>query len=61
VKYTLLDAPTVASLKQQVSMVSTWGINDSERLHHAIDWGVDAIITDEESIMRQAAARASTP
>ena len=61
VKYTLLDGPTVASLKQQVSMVSTWGINDTERLRHAIDWGVDAIITDEEPIMRQAAARTATP
>lgn len=53
VKYQLLDAPTVSSLKQQVSMVSTWGINDTERLHNAIDWGVDAIITDEIEIIQR--------
>jgi glycerophosphoryl diester phosphodiesterase len=55
VKYQLLDADTAHSLKSQVSLLATWAINDEQRLQHAIDWGVDAIITDETSILRKAA------
>lgn len=57
VKYQLLDAATVRSLKQQVSMLATWAINDEHRLQQAIDWSVDAIITDETAIMRKAASQ----
>ena len=28
-------------------MVSTWPINDEERLARVLEWGVDAVITDE--------------
>jgi glycerophosphoryl diester phosphodiesterase len=55
VRYQLLNAATVRSLKQQVSMLATWAINDEERLARAMEWGVDAIITDETAIMRTAA------
>jgi glycerophosphoryl diester phosphodiesterase len=55
VNYKLLSAERVRSLKQQVAMVSTWGINDDDRLQRCLEWGVDAIITDEMSILRKIA------
>lgn len=60
VKYQLLDAATAYSLKSQVSLLATWAINDEQRLKHAIEWGVDAVITDETSILRQAAVLGAT-
>jgi len=53
VKYTMLDAEKVRELKTQVALVSTWGINDERRLRDCLEWGVDAIITDEVDIMRR--------
>ena len=51
--YRLLDAATVRALKQQVTMVATWPINDAGRLHRAIEWGVDAVITDNIDVVRR--------
>ena len=56
VRYGMLSAEEVRELKTKVALVSTWGINDEERLGHVLEWGVDAIITDEVSIMRKIAA-----
>ncbi len=53
IHYRLLDAPTVRSLKQQVSMVATWPINDPARLGQVLQWGVDAAITDSLEIVQQ--------
>lgn len=51
--YRLLDAAIVGALKQQVTIVATWPINDADRLHRAMDWGVDAVITDNIEIVRR--------
>ncbi len=59
IQYTLLDADVVRSLKSQVSLVATWAINDVQRLQNAREWGVDAVITDDISIMRRIAALSS--
>jgi glycerophosphoryl diester phosphodiesterase len=56
VRYGMLSADEVRDLKTKVALVSTWGINDDERLERVLEWGVDAIITDEVSIMRKIAA-----
>jgi glycerophosphoryl diester phosphodiesterase len=56
VRYQMLSAERVRELKQHVRLVSTWGINDEHRLAQVLEWGVDAVITDEVSIMRKIAA-----
>ena len=56
VRYGMLSAEEVRELKTKVALVSTWGINDDERLARVLEWGLDAIITDEVSIMRKIAA-----
>jgi glycerophosphoryl diester phosphodiesterase len=53
VKYSMLDADRIAELKRKVALLSTWGINDERRLGRCLEWGVDAIITDEVDIMRK--------
>ena len=55
VRYGMLSAGEVRDLKSKVALVSTWGINDDGRLERVLEWGVDAIITDEVSIMRKIA------
>ena len=50
--YRLLDAATVGALKQQATIVATWPINDADRLHRAVEWGVDAVITDNIDVVR---------
>jgi glycerophosphoryl diester phosphodiesterase len=54
--YRLLDAATVRALKQRATVVATWPVNDAERLRQAIDWGVDAVITDNLEVMRALSA-----
>jgi glycerophosphoryl diester phosphodiesterase len=51
VHYRLLDSTTVRALKQHVTSVATWPINDAERLHHVMSWGVDAVITDNLGVV----------
>jgi glycerophosphoryl diester phosphodiesterase len=53
VHYRLLDGPTVRELKQHVISVATWPINDSDRLDRAMEWGVDAVITDNLDVVRR--------
>jgi glycerophosphoryl diester phosphodiesterase len=52
VHYRLLDDATVRELKQHVISVATWPINDATRLHRAMGWGVDAVITDNLDVVR---------
>ena len=47
----LLNAEVVRSLKDQVSLVATWPINDDQRLADVLAWGVDAIISDDLAIL----------
>ncbi len=52
VNYRLLDRATVGELRQHVTSVATWPINDAVRLRRAMSWGVDAVITDNLDIVR---------
>ncbi len=47
----LLDADTVRELKQRVSIVMTWPINDAELLETVLNWGVDGVTTDRLEIV----------
>jgi glycerophosphoryl diester phosphodiesterase len=53
VQYRLLDADVVRSLREQVSMVATWPVNTDERLARAVEWGIDAVITDSLEIVQR--------
>jgi glycerophosphoryl diester phosphodiesterase len=51
----LLDAGTVQALKQRVSTILTWPINDLSRLEQVLTWGVDGITTDRLDIVAEIA------
>jgi glycerophosphoryl diester phosphodiesterase len=42
----LLTAETVRALKERVSMVVTWPINDQSTAQRVLGWGVDGLTTD---------------
>ncbi len=45
----LLDRETVRALKDRVSVVITWPINDGPTARKVLDWGVDGLTTDVPS------------
>jgi glycerophosphoryl diester phosphodiesterase len=53
ISYRMLSAERTRALREDVRWVSTWGINDEERLARVLEWGLDVVITDEVSIMRR--------
>ncbi len=59
IHYNLLDAAVVKSLRDQVSMVATWPINDRDRLARVLEWGVGGVITDSLEIVTEVARRPS--
>ena len=56
VRYGMLSADEVRELKTKVALVSTWGSTTTSG-SNVLAWSVDAIITDEVSIMRKIAER----
>jgi glycerophosphoryl diester phosphodiesterase len=67
----LLNPDTIAALKQRVSFIMTWPINDVAAAQQMIDWGVDGLITDtpdhlltwmgEQGVRARAAASSLVP
>jgi glycerophosphoryl diester phosphodiesterase len=55
IHYDMLSAEAVASLKEMVSLIATWPINDETRLRNVLAWGADAIISDDLNILRTVA------
>lgn len=51
----LLDARTVARLKESVSAVITWPINTDDELQRVLDFGVDGFTTDSIELMTRVA------
>lgn len=43
----LLDARTVAQLREHAELVMTWPVNCTERARTLLDWGVHGLITDD--------------
>ena len=54
---TLLTPAVVADLRDRVEVVMTWGVNDLSLLAHAVDLGVNGIISDEAEVLRRVVAR----
>lgn len=55
IHYDLLNAAAVASLRELVSLIAVWPVNDESRLRNVLSWGVDAIISDDLEILRAVA------
>ncbi len=53
IHFKLLDAQTVARLKERTSGVITWPINSRERLEKVISWGVDGFTSDSIELIRE--------
>lgn len=47
----LLDAPTVASLRERAEIVMTWPVNTAEQAHRLLDIGVHGLITDHPHVL----------
>lgn len=52
----LLSEPVVAELHERVELVMTWPVNDDEVLREVLALGVDAVISDDERVLRAVAA-----
>ena len=48
----LLTAPVVAELREQVPLVMTWPVNDEEALEQVLALGVTGVISDEADVLR---------
>lgn len=57
VHLTLLDTPLVAELLRSVEVVMSWPINDPATLDHALDIGVNGIISDEPDVLAELLSR----
>jgi glycerophosphoryl diester phosphodiesterase len=47
----MLSAEAVPALKELVSLIATWPINDETRLRNVLAWGADAVISDDLEIL----------
>ncbi len=47
----LLDANTVAQLRETCEVVMTWPVNCADRARTLLDWGVHGLITDEAHVI----------
>jgi len=52
----LLDRQVVDELRSRVAVVMTWPVNDDDALQTVLDLGVNAVITDDEHVLRQVVA-----
>jgi glycerophosphoryl diester phosphodiesterase len=53
----LLSAPVVAALRDQVEVVMTWGVDDTDVLTEVVDLGVNGVISNEAEVLRRVLAR----
>lgn len=53
IHFKLLDAQTVARLKERTSGVITWPINSREQLEKVISWGIDGFTSDSIELIRE--------
>jgi glycerophosphoryl diester phosphodiesterase len=51
-QHSLLKRPIVASAHEAGLAVMAWTVNDQQRVHKLIEWGVDTIITDAIDTVR---------
>ena len=52
----LLDREVVDEQRSRVEVVMTWPVNDDDALRSVLDLGVNAVITDEEHVLKQVVA-----